>query len=175
MKDKSTSQSNLSQTITLGGGCFWCLEPVFEELQGVTDVVVGYAGGEKANPSYKQVCTGMTGHAEVVQVHFNPQVISLQQILDVFFSVHDPTTPNRQGADVGSQYRSIILYHDEIQRKAAREMINRAGKGRDLENPSCNRSTGVGKFLYRRGLPSGVLQEKPSSGVLRDGHWSKGQ
>ena len=111
------------ETITLGGGCFWCLEPVFAALQGVQDAVVGYAGGARPNPSYQQVCTGTTGHAEVVQVTFDPQLISLRQILEVFFSIHDPTTLNRQGADVGSQYRSIILYHTDEQRATAEELI----------------------------------------------------
>jgi peptide-methionine (S)-S-oxide reductase len=108
---------------TLGGGCFWCLEPVFEELEGVQDVVVGYAGGDVPNPSYRQVSTGTTGHAEVVQITYDPAVISYRELLEVFFSVHDPTTLNRQGPDVGPQYRSIILYHDDAQREAAEEVI----------------------------------------------------
>jgi peptide-methionine (S)-S-oxide reductase len=108
---------------TLGGGCFWCLEPVFEELEGVLDVVVGYAGGMTPEPDYKQVCTGMTGHAEVVQISFDPKIISYRELLEVFFSVHDPTTLNRQGADVGTQYRSIILYHDEQQKDTAEQFV----------------------------------------------------
>jgi peptide-methionine (S)-S-oxide reductase len=113
----------IRETITLGGGCFWCLEPVFRELTGVEAAVVGYAGGGVPDPSYELVCSGMTGHAEVVQVTFNPAVISLREILEVFFSVHDPTTPNRQGADVGTQYRSIILYQDQRQKQVAEEVI----------------------------------------------------
>ncbi len=108
---------------TLGGGCFWCLEPIFAALQGVQDAVVGYAGGKTVAPSYEQVCTGLTGHAEVVQVTFDPAVISYREILEVFFSVHDPTTRNRQGADVGTQYRSIILYHSDSQRQTAESLI----------------------------------------------------
>ncbi len=108
---------------TLGGGCFWCLEPVFAGLDGVIDAVVGYAGGSLANPTYQQVTTGRTGHAEVVQVTFDPQKISYREILEVFFSIHDPTTLNRQGADVGTQYRSIILAHDDRQEQAAWEVI----------------------------------------------------
>jgi peptide-methionine (S)-S-oxide reductase len=111
------------ETATLGGGCFWCLEPVFEELQGVKDVVVGYSGGDVPDPSYRLVCTGTTGHAEVVQVQYDPQVIRYNEILEVFFSVHNPTTPNRQGADVGPQYRSIILTHTEAQREIAERVI----------------------------------------------------
>jgi peptide-methionine (S)-S-oxide reductase len=111
------------ETATLGGGCFWCLEPVFAELQGVEDAVVGYAGGQVSNPTYTEVCTGNTGHAEVVQVTFDPEVISYGEILEVFFSVHDPTTLNRQGNYIGPQYRSIILYHDEEQKQTADEVI----------------------------------------------------
>ena len=117
----NTKLSN--EVATLGGGCFWCLEPIFKELRGVEDVIVGYAGGQAKSPSYEQVCTGATGHAEVVQITFNPEIISFRDILDVFFSVHDPTTPNRQGADVGTQYRSIILHHTTQQRETAEEVI----------------------------------------------------
>jgi peptide-methionine (S)-S-oxide reductase len=108
---------------TLGGGCFWCLEAVFEQLQGVKQVVSGYSGGEVQNPSYKQVCRGTTGHAEVVQVVYDPEVITYRQLLEVFFDVHDPTTLNRQGGDVGPQYRSVIFYHDEEQRETAEDVM----------------------------------------------------
>ena len=118
------SSANQIQTATLGGGCFWCMEPVFRDLQGVEDVTVGYAGGKTPQPDYQLVCTGTTGHAEVVQIQFDSRVISYRDILEVFFSVHDPTTLNRQGADVGTQYRSIILYHNEEQKKTAGEVIH---------------------------------------------------
>ena len=114
---------NKTEKATLGGGCFWCLEPIFEDLIGVDHVVPGYAGGSDPNPSYKAVCSGTTGHAEVVQIRYDPQQISFGQLLEIFFSVHDPTTPNRQGADTGTQYRSIILYHDEEQKRVAGEVI----------------------------------------------------
>jgi peptide-methionine (S)-S-oxide reductase len=121
----NADQENHSTEIaTLGGGCFWCLEPVFSELEGVEEVVVGYAGGEVENPSYEQVCTGRTGHAEVVRVSFDPDEITFREILQVFFSIHDPTTRNRQGADVGPQYRSIILYRDEAQKQVAEQVID---------------------------------------------------
>ncbi|MSR31188.1 MAG: peptide-methionine (S)-S-oxide reductase [Gemmataceae bacterium] len=110
---------------TLGGGCFWCLEAVFERLRGVKEVVSGYAGGSHPSPDYEQVCSGTTGHAEVVQIAFDPEQTSYQEILRVFFTVHDPTTLNRQGADIGTQYRSIILFHDPGQEKEAQEMIAR--------------------------------------------------
>jgi len=107
----------------LGGGCFWCLEAVFEELEGVTDVVSGYAGGRTADPTYKEVCGGRTGHAEVVRITYDPAVIGFADILGVFFTIHDPTTLNRQGADVGTQYRSAIFYADENQRRIAEQAI----------------------------------------------------
>jgi peptide-methionine (S)-S-oxide reductase len=108
---------------TLGGGCFWCLEPVFDDLRGVISVESGYAGGRVANPSYEQVCSGRTGHAEVVQITFDPEQISYADLLRVFFSIHDPTTLNRQGADVGTQYRSIILYHSPEQKETAEAVM----------------------------------------------------
>ncbi len=107
------------ETITLGGGCFWCVEAVYSELRGVVKVESGYSGGEVKNPSYREVCTGRTGHAEVAQVTFDPRLISLKEILTVFFSVHDPTTLNRHGPDVGTQYRSVIFYRDEAQKRTA--------------------------------------------------------
>jgi peptide-methionine (S)-S-oxide reductase len=108
---------------TLGGGCFWCLEAVFKDLRGVDSVVSGYAGGEVENPSYEQVCGGGTGHAEVVQIAFDPNVVTYRDLLDVFFTIHDPTTRDRQGADVGPQYRSIILYHSPEQQAEAERAI----------------------------------------------------
>ena len=113
---------------TLAGGCFWCLEAVFQVVDGVNNVVSGYSGGTTANPTYDQVCTGETGHAEVVQVSFNPAKISYREILEIFFSVHDPTTLNRQGADVGTQYRSAIFYHNDQQKAVAEELIGELNK-----------------------------------------------
>jgi peptide-methionine (S)-S-oxide reductase len=115
---------NKSQEITtLGGGCFWCLEAVFNELRGVENVVSGYSGGSVPNPSYQQICTGTTGHAEVVQITFDPDIISFKELLEIFLTIHDPTTLNRQGADVGTQYRSVIFYRTKEQEKVAREVI----------------------------------------------------
>ena len=111
------------QTATLAGGCFWCLEAVFDELEGVLSVESGYAGGKVANPSYREVCNGTTGHAEVVQVTFDPAALSFSDLLRVFFTIHDPTTLNRQGADVGTQYRSAIFYHNDEQKRVAEEVI----------------------------------------------------
>jgi peptide-methionine (S)-S-oxide reductase len=109
---------------TLGGGCFWCLEAVYQEVPGVTSIVSGYAGGHVPDPTYEAVCSGTTGHAEVVQLEFDPSVVSYRQILEIFFAIHDPTTKDRQGNDHGPQYRSAIFYHDEGQREAATDLIN---------------------------------------------------
>jgi len=106
---------------TLGGGCFWCVEAIYQDVQGVETVVSGYAGGQTVNPTYKQICTGNTGHAEVVQLTFNPTVISYEALLYIFWRTHDPTTLNRQGGDIGTQYRSIILYHNEQQKQIAEQ------------------------------------------------------
>ena len=115
--------SGVVEMATVGGGCFWCLEAAFESLKGVVGVESGYAGGDVVDPTYEQVCSGATGHAEVVQVTFDPAVISYGELLDVFFTIHDPTTLNRQGADVGTQYRSLILYHTPEQKKVAGQVI----------------------------------------------------
>jgi peptide-methionine (S)-S-oxide reductase len=112
-----------TEVATLAGGCFWCLEAVFDELKGVEDVVSGYAGGTVRNPSYEAVCTGRTGHAEVIQIKFDPSVVSFHDILNVFFTIHDPTTLNRQGNDVGTQYRSAIYYHSPEQKATAEQTI----------------------------------------------------
>jgi peptide-methionine (S)-S-oxide reductase len=111
------------EVATLGGGCFWCLEAVYLDLEGVRSVRSGYAGGEKPDPSYEEVCRGTTGHAEVVQVEFDPELTTFREVLEVFFSVHDPTTLNRQGADVGTQYRSAIFYHSSQQQEVAKDVI----------------------------------------------------
>jgi len=122
------------QFATLGGGCFWCLEPAFAELEGVVDVESGYSGGPVDNPSYRQVCEGDTGHAEVVRLEFDPARISYREILEVFFAVHDPTTLNQQGNDVGTQYRSVIFFHTPEQQRTAAEVIEQARSawGRDI-------------------------------------------
>ncbi|HEU5014586.1 MAG TPA: peptide-methionine (S)-S-oxide reductase MsrA [Roseiflexaceae bacterium] len=117
------SDMKSSEVATLAGGCFWCLEAVYDEVKGVTNIVSGYAGGHVANPSYRDVCTGRTGHAEVVQLTFDPQVVSFRDLLHIFFTIHDPTTLNRQGGDVGTQYRSAIFYHTPEQKDVAEQVI----------------------------------------------------
>ena len=126
---------NQLETITLGGGCFWCVEAVFDELKGVADVVSGYMGGQGANPTYEEICTGRTGHAEVIQLKFDPAIISLREILDVFFAVHNPTTLNRQGNDSGTQYRSAIFYHTPEQQQIAGQVILSVGGGKVWDGP----------------------------------------
>lgn len=121
------------EKITFGGGCFWCIEAVFQRIKGVESVASGYAGGAVPNPTYKQVCTGTTGHAEVVQIEFNPSVVSFEKLLDLFWAAHDPTTLNRQGADIGTQYRSVIFYENEAQKTAAEKSKTAAQK--DFKDP----------------------------------------
>lgn len=130
--EKTDSQYD---TATFGEGCFWCTEAVFERLEGVREVVSGYAGGTAKNPSYEEVCTGRTGHAEVCRIIFDPKVISYGELLDVFWHTHDPTTLNRQGNDVGTQYRSVIFYHNDEQKAAAEASLEKEKKSGDFKNP----------------------------------------
>jgi peptide-methionine (S)-S-oxide reductase len=134
------------QTATLAGGCFWCLEAVYDEVKGVQGVESGYAGGHMDNPSYREVCNGDTGHAEVVQVHFDPSIVSYRDLLNVFFAIHDPTTLNRQGADVGTQYRSAIFYHDEEQKKIAEELIKELNAQQIWDKPIVTQVEKLDKF-----------------------------
>ncbi len=124
-----------TEVATLAGGCFWCLEAVYDQLKGVADVVSGYSGGHVRNPSYQQVTTGMTGHAEVIQIRYNPQEVSFRDLLNVFFTIHDPTTLNRQGNDVGTQYRSAIFYHTPEQKATAEQVIAELNAGHVWDDP----------------------------------------
>ena len=131
MKAKITE--NINEEITLGGGCFWCLDAVYREIRGVEKVVSGYSGGTAANPTYEEVCAGSTGHAEVVQITFNPRIITAEKLLQIFFVIHDPTTLNRQGADVGTQYRSIIFYRDQKQKDVIDKVMGELKKDKVYE------------------------------------------
>ena len=131
---------------TLGGGCFWCTEAVYLELQGVVDVKPGYSGGHVKNPTYKEVCTETTGHAEVVQITFDPEIVSFSQILEVFFITHDPTTLNRQGNDVGTQYRSAVFYHSEKQKEVANKIIQLFEEEKVYNKPIVTEVTQFDKF-----------------------------
>lgn len=139
------SQSGL-QTITLGAGCFWCVEAVFQRINGVKTVISGYMGGEVANPTYKAVCTGQTGHAEVVRISYDPSAVDLERILGVFWEAHDPTTLNRQGADVGTQYRSAIFYEDEAQREIAVASKQKADSSGKFRSPIVTEITPAEEF-----------------------------
>ena len=123
------------QLATFGGGCFWCMEAVFQQPEGILSVHSGYAGGDLANPTYEQVCSGRSGHAEVIQLEFDPDVIPLRQLLEIFFHVHDPTTLNRQGNDLGTQYRSVIFHHDKDQEQLASQVIRQLDESGAWDNP----------------------------------------
>ncbi|MFY9271278.1 MAG: peptide-methionine (S)-S-oxide reductase MsrA [Candidatus Manganitrophaceae bacterium] len=152
---------------TLGGGCFWCLEAVFVELKGVERVESGYSGGKEVNPTYRQVCTGTTGHAEVVQITYNPNVISFQEILDIFFTIHDPTTLNRQGADEGPQYRSVIFYHTSEQKAIAEETIQALNAKALLDGPIVTEVTPFATFYRAEEYHQNYYQNNTSQPYCR--------
>jgi peptide-methionine (S)-S-oxide reductase len=150
-----------TEVATLAGGCFWCLEAVFDQLQGVTDVVSGYAGGARANPTYEQVCSGATGHAEVIQVTYDPTVVSFREILEVFFTIHDPTTLNRQGGDVGTQYRSAIFYHAPEQKAAAEQVIKEFTAAKIWDAPIVTQVAPLDAFYPAEGYHQEYFQRNP--------------
>jgi len=150
-----------SELATFGGGCFWCVEAAFETFKGVRAVTSGYAGGETPNPSYEQVCTGKTGHAEVVQVEFDPTQISYEQVLEIFWEAHDPTTLHRQGADVGTQYRSIILYHNADQKKTAEKSKQEARK--KFSDPIVTEIVPLTKFCPAEEYHQDYFQRRPNA------------
>lgn len=149
------------EVATLAGGCFWCLEAVYDRLEGVTSVESGYMGGQTPNPSYKRVCDGDTGHAEVVQVTFDPSVISFRELLEVFFSIHDPTTLNRQGNDVGTQYRSAIFYHSPEQKAEAERMIRQLGQEKVFPDPIVTEVTQADDFYMAEGYHQEYFENNP--------------
>jgi len=151
----------------LGGGCFWCLEPIFADLVGVEDVVVGYSGGTIPQPTYQQVCTGTTGHAEVAQILFDPRVISFREILQVFFTIHDPTTLDRQGADVGSQYRSVVFYHNEEQRATACSVIQEFETQGVWSAPIVTELTPLTDFYPAEDYHQGYFENNPAQAYCR--------
>jgi len=155
------------ETATLAGGCFWCIEAVFEELRGVERVVSGYAGGTVPNPSYELVCTGTTGHAEVVQVTFDAAEISFAELLEVFFTIHDPTTPDRQGPDVGSQYRSAIFYHSPEQRAAAERVIAELSSAGIWEAPIVTQVAPLTAFYPAEGYHQQYYERNPNQPYCR--------
>jgi len=155
------------EVATLAGGCFWCLEAVFDDLDGVEGVVSGYSGGDVPNPTYKHVCTGDTGHAEVVQVTFNPEVISYRDLLKVFFAIHDPTTLNRQGADVGSQYRSAVFTHSEEQEQAAEQVITEINDAGIWDEPIVTEVVPFERFYSAEDYHQEYFRRNPNQGYCR--------
>jgi peptide-methionine (S)-S-oxide reductase len=150
------------ETATLGAGCFWCVEAIFDDLRGVEDVVSGYSGGHTENPTYREVCSETTGHAEVTNIEFDPQEISFKEILQVFFAVHDPTTLNRQGNDVGSSYRSAIFYHDDEQKRVAEEVIREVTEEAVYDKPIVTEVTAFDKFYPAENYHQEYFANNPS-------------
>ena len=150
------------EVATLAGGCFWCLEAVFDDLKGVDSVESGYMGGRTANPSYEEVCSGETGHAEVAQLSFDPKQVSFKEILEVFFVIHDPTTLNRQGNDVGTQYRSAIFYHSPEQKAAAEQVIASMGAAKIYEDPIVTEVVPASKFYMAEDYHQEYFRRNPA-------------
>ena len=161
------------EVITLGGGCFWCTEAVYEHVDGVTAVESGYSNGRVAKPTYEQVCTGTTGCVEVIRVTFDTECITLREVLEIFFVVHDPTTLNRQGADVGTQYRSGIYFHKPEQEPIAREVMAQANE--KVDGRLVTELLPVADYSKARGLPPALRHEPPQPGLLRDGRRAQGR
>jgi methionine-S-sulfoxide reductase len=157
---KNQPKSQL-ETATFGGGCFWCTEAIFQKLHGVESVVSGYAGGQRANPSYEQVTSGATGHAEVIQITFNPTIIPYTVLLDIFWHTHNPTTPNQQGADIGSQYRSVIFYHSDEQRRQAEEAMRKLELSGEYKDPIVTEILPFDQFFIAEDYHQNYYQDNP--------------
>lgn len=162
MTEISRERWSSMETATLAGGCFWCLEAVFQHMQGVQSVTSGYMGGHIPNPTYEAVCTGTTGYAEVVQIVFDPSVVSYRDLLDVFFAIHDPTTLNRQGPDVGSQYRSAIFYHSPEQKRVAEDVIADLTRTHTFDSPIVTELTPAGTFYVAEDYHQNYYARSPS-------------
>src|SRR5215212_8202858 len=157
------SNNGLSRTevATLGGGCFWCLEAVYQELRGVEKVESGYSGGDVPDPTYRAVCSGTTGHAEVVQVTFDPEVVSYRELLEVFFTIHDPTTLNRQGGDVGTQYRSAVFYHSPEQQETAEQVIDELNRNKVWDDPIVTQVTAYSNYYPAEAYHQNYFAQNP--------------
>ncbi|MBT4554683.1 MAG: peptide-methionine (S)-S-oxide reductase MsrA [Candidatus Marinimicrobia bacterium] len=153
---------NQTEITTLGGGCFWCVEAVFQRIDGVLNVIPGYAGGHVKNPSYREICTGKTGHAEVARIEFDPNIISYKQLLNVFWQAHDPTTLNKQGADIGTQYRSVIFYHSEEQKAVAEKSIKSANESKYWPNPIQTEITEINSYTDAEDYHDNYYNENPN-------------
>jgi peptide-methionine (S)-S-oxide reductase len=162
MTNTTQASSNGSELATLGGGCFWCLEAVFAQVKGVDRVESGYMGGGRPNPTYEAVCTGTTGHAEIIQIGFDPNVISFRELLEIFFGIHDPTTLNRQGNDAGTQYRSAIFYHSPEQESTAKEMIEKLTKDQLFDSPIVTEVVPASAFYIAESYHQEYFVQNPS-------------
>jgi peptide-methionine (S)-S-oxide reductase len=156
-----------SETATFGNGCFWCTEAVFQRLKGVSNVTSGYSGGDMANPDYKTVCTGVTGHAECLNIEYDPSVISFEELLEVFWNTHDPTTLNRQGADVGSQYRSVVFYHNEEQKASAEKYMQQLEASGTFKDPIVTTLEPFTKFYPAENYHNNYFNENPGQGYCQ--------
>lgn len=165
--DENRRKSSQTSLATFGGGCFWCTEAVFLKLRGVSKVTSGYTGGRTPNPTYQEVCSGLTGHAEVIQVEFDAAVISFEQLLDVFFHTHDPTTKNRQGADVGTQYRSAVFFHDDAQKESAKKVIAELEKSGDFDSPIVTTLEEMKKFYPAEDYHQNYFALNPDQGYCQ--------
>ncbi len=161
------NQRHSTQVATLAGGCFWCIEAIFREVEGVEKAVSGYTGGTTANPTYHDVRSGRTGHAEAVQVSFDPAAISYREILEIFFSIHDPTTLDRQGADVGTQYRSAVFYHDSAQKDVAEALISELNDGQLWDRPIETQVVPLGEFYLAEDYHRDYLTRNPEQAYCR--------
>jgi peptide-methionine (S)-S-oxide reductase len=164
-KPMGEKESENTELATFGGGCFWCVEAVYEKIEGVVSVVSGYAGGTTENPTYEEVCTGTTGHAEVVQIEYDPEKVTYEELLELFWKAHNPTTLNRQGADVGNQYRSIILYHNDDQKKRAEQ--SKAEAGKDFEDPIVTEIVKLQAFYPAEPYHQDFFAQNPTYGYCR--------
>ena len=163
----NNGMKNKFEIATFGGGCFWCVEAIFERVQGVHEVVSGYSGGTVGNPDYKMVTSGTTGHAEVIQITFDPEVVTYLELLEIFFKTHDPTTPNRQGADVGTQYRSIVLYHNEQQKKLAWEVLDELYSEGIWSDPIVTEIQAFEEFYSAEAYHQEYFENNPNQGYCR--------
>lgn len=166
-ENKTNIDMTGTDTVTFGAGCFWCIEAVFTELKGVKSVLPGYAGGKTDNPTYKEVCSGMSGHAEVAQIIYDPQIISFKELLEVFFQTHDPTTLNRQGNDVGSQYRSVVFYHSNEQKKLTEEIIQELNASGAWPKPIVTQVVAYTKFFEAEEDHKEYYKNNPEAGYCR--------
>lgn len=170
--DKERGRENMSETentklATFGGGCFWCVEAVFQRLDGVVSVKSGYSGGMVKDPTYEQICTGKTGHAEVCQVRFDPEKIGFDELLEVFFNTHDPTTKDRQGNDVGTQYRSVVFYHDDKQKQQTEQFIKKLNASDAFKDPIVTEVSPLGEFYAAEKYHQNYFNLNPKQGYCR--------